>query len=197
MTLSLEIVFDESDQSYNYDDFDDQYSEDHTAKENVDFNLEDENENPWLTANHARRGDIKVELESPNGTISVLLPFRKFDYINAEGYDHWQFMSVHYWGETPTGTWKFKVTYNNSHAKVYARIHNFKIYGTSEVPQAVSQIPENCDPACARGCAAAGADYCDSCADLRDQLTFVCMSNNQTEECVEQYNGYCLRNSLH
>ena len=53
----------------------------------------------------ALRGDIQVELVSPNGTKSILLPYRNYDFVNVEGYDSWPFMSVHYWGENPQGTW--------------------------------------------------------------------------------------------
>lgn len=53
--------------------------------------------------NHAgpRRGDIMIELLSPVGTKSVLLPHRKNDFVNEEGYSDWPFMSVHHWGRIP------------------------------------------------------------------------------------------------
>ena len=35
---------------------------------------------------HPKRGDISIELTSPQGTVSVLLPKRKYDFINDEGY---------------------------------------------------------------------------------------------------------------
>ena len=35
---------------------------------------------------HPKRGDIRVELTSPQGTVSVLLPNRDNDFINDEGY---------------------------------------------------------------------------------------------------------------
>ena len=45
----------------------------------------------WLRDPHPRRGDIKIELTSPQGTNSVLLPYRDYDFVNDEGYDDWPF----------------------------------------------------------------------------------------------------------
>ena len=75
---------------YGYDDFFD-YADGYT-------NIDD-----WLKDSHPRRGNIKVELTSPHGTKSVLLPNRDYDFINEEGYDNWPFMSVHYWGRALLG----------------------------------------------------------------------------------------------
>lgn len=143
----------------------------------------------FLTDDHARRGDIMVELLSPNGTKSVLLPYRKYDFINAEGYESWPFMSLHHWGENPIGTWSIVITYKNSHASVDFIVHNVQLYGTSEVPQSVSRIPQSCDPACDRGCAAYGQQYCDSCKTLRDIDSLNCI--NKCPQNLTEYNGYC------
>lgn len=147
-----------------------------------------------ITSSHTpilyKRGDIKVELVSPSGTESVLLPYRMMDLTYSEGFDHWPLMSLHHWGENPLGTWKLNVRSKNSAFVMAVIIDDFEIYGTSKTPQAVSRIPKKCDPACARGCAAAGAEFCDACADLRDQTTLRCIA---TDECAEQYNGYCLK----
>ena len=198
VTLSLSLSLADYDNQYDYEDFDDHY----TIGKNINFNFDFEDEDsgntrskrdedyPWLTADHARRGDIKVEMVSPSGTTSVLLPYREFDFINTEGYDNWSFMSLHHWGENPLGTWRIMVSYKNSHAKVSVILHNVELYGTSEVPQAVSQIPENCDPACARGCAAAGDEYCDSCVDVRNYETLDCVSACPSN--YAEYNHYCM-----
>ena len=53
----------------------------------------------WLESPHPRRGDVKIELTSPAGTKSVLLPYRNYDFVNEEGYDNWPIMSLHFWGE--------------------------------------------------------------------------------------------------
>ena len=68
----------------------------------------------WLSHPHPRRGDIKIELTSPQGTKSTLLPYRDYDFVNAEGYKSWPFMSVHYWGENPGGTWTLRIHFRSS-----------------------------------------------------------------------------------
>lgn len=45
---------------------------------------------------HQRRGDVVIELESPNGIISVLSPGRKYD-DSRKGFANWVFMSVAHW----------------------------------------------------------------------------------------------------
>ncbi|KAI9843405.1 MAG: pheromone processing endoprotease [Sclerophora amabilis] len=63
-------------------------------------------EHVTLTMNvaHGRRGDLSVELKSPNGVVSHLSATRKFDK-STDGYDDWTFMSVVHWGETGVGNW--------------------------------------------------------------------------------------------
>ncbi|KAF2705389.1 hypothetical protein K504DRAFT_448945 [Pleomassaria siparia CBS 279.74] len=59
-----------------------------------------------LTMNieHQRRGDLSVELLSPDGMTSHLSVTRKDDNA-AEGYLDWTFMSVAHWGEKGIGKW--------------------------------------------------------------------------------------------
>lgn len=61
-----------------------------------------------VTLSYSRRGDISLHLTSPKGTTSTLLPKRRNDR-NIGKFDNWPFMSVHFWGEDPTGTWKLEV----------------------------------------------------------------------------------------
>ena len=131
----------------------------------------------WLESPHARRGDIKIELTSPHGTTSVLLPYRNYDFVNDEGYDDWPFMSVHFWGENPIGTWTLKITYISYSGYVSMSGLSMTLYGTATVPTAVSNIPTSCDPSCARGCSGSGPFACDSCQNYRVASTL---------ECVEQ-----------
>jgi kexin len=49
-----------------------------------------------MNVEHGRRGDISVDLISPNKIVSHLSVTRKFDDI-AVGYDDWTFMSVVHW----------------------------------------------------------------------------------------------------
>ena len=137
-----------------------------------------------------RRGDIMIELQSPAGTKSVLLPHRKNDFVNEEGYSDWPFMSVHHWGENPQGTWSVNVSFASGGASVGVSGVSATVYGTSDVPQAVSRIPSQCSPECARGCAAEGPQFCDACNDNRMPDTLECVSSCPSDLC--SVDGYCV-----
>ena len=134
------------------------------------------------------RGDIQVELTSPQGTTSILLPYRTPDSWPGE-YNNWPFMSVHFWGEDPSGDWTLVVRNRGINGTVIVSDVEFVFYGTTSTPEAISRIPEQCDPACARGCAAAGAMFCDACLQNRDAKTLECVA-----DCAEgqtMRSGYC------
>ena len=118
MSLSIEGVSYYSE--YDYDDLDDYVGD-----------LYD-----WLEDSHPRRGDNKIELTSPQGTKSILLPYRNYDFINAEGYDDWPFMSVHFWGENPIGNWTLKITYKSGSGYVSMSGLSMTLYGTATIPTA-------------------------------------------------------------
>jgi subtilisin-like proprotein convertase family protein len=48
------------------------------------------------------------------GTESQLLTKRRKDKSKM-GFSNWPFMSVHFWGERPEGTWKLAVTNGGEH----------------------------------------------------------------------------------
>jgi kexin len=48
----------------------------------------------WIT--HNRRGDVEVEITSPNGVKSILAARRRLD-ADKDGYPGWRFMSVKHW----------------------------------------------------------------------------------------------------
>ncbi|TIB70057.1 hypothetical protein E3P77_00013 [Wallemia ichthyophaga] len=60
----------------------------------------------WI--DHDRRGDIEVELISPNNVKSVLAKPRRYDG-STEGLNGWKFMSTKHWDENPVGDWKIRV----------------------------------------------------------------------------------------
>ncbi|KAG7092769.1 hypothetical protein E1B28_009092 [Marasmius oreades] len=60
----------------------------------------------WI--GHARRGEVEVEVVSPNGIKSILAGARKGD-IASTGFPGWTFMSVKHWGEDPVGNWTIRV----------------------------------------------------------------------------------------
>ncbi len=54
------------------------------------------------------RGNIMIVLTSPSGTRSTLLFPRERDTF-ADSFEEWPFLSVHFWGEPPQGTWNLEV----------------------------------------------------------------------------------------
>ncbi|WVO14735.1 hypothetical protein L204_102373 [Cryptococcus depauperatus] len=60
----------------------------------------------WI--DHQRRGDVEVEVKSPNSVTSVLSRQRRFDEADT-GFTGWKFMSLKHWDESPVGTWTIKV----------------------------------------------------------------------------------------
>lgn len=48
----------------------------------------------WIT--HDRRGDVEVEVVSPNGVKSILAARRRDD-ADQDGFPAWRFMSVKHW----------------------------------------------------------------------------------------------------
>ena len=134
------------------------------------------------------RGDMKIELTSPSQTVSVLLGYRDGDFSSG-GYLKWPFMSVMFWGENPTGQWVLTVSTQSIFTDVSVSDVAFQFYGSSIVPEAVENIPEECHPMCRRGCAQAGSAYCDACVNLRNAYTYECIGT-----CPQGYverNGYC------
>ncbi|RDL32966.1 Uncharacterized protein BP5553_08405 [Venustampulla echinocandica] len=57
-----------------------------------------------MNVEHTRRGDISVDLVSPDKVISHLSNSRNRDSTES-GYENWTFMSVVHWGESGIGTW--------------------------------------------------------------------------------------------
>ncbi|XP_029927392.1 PC3-like endoprotease variant B isoform X2 [Myripristis murdjan] len=55
------------------------------------------------------RGDLSISLQSPSGTMSLLLDTRPNDASGA-GLKNWTLMTVHCWGEQPQGLWSLQVT---------------------------------------------------------------------------------------
>ena len=66
-----------------------------------------------ISLKYAPRGDLKISLTSPRGTESFLLLPRPKDRV-ASSFDNWPFLSVHYWGEDPTGEWRLKIINDGS-----------------------------------------------------------------------------------
>ncbi|KIJ69114.1 hypothetical protein HYDPIDRAFT_79892 [Hydnomerulius pinastri MD-312] len=77
----------------------------------------------WIS--HTKRGDVEVELVSPNGVKSVLAAPRSQDHAKA-GFQGWRFMSIKHWGEDPVGEWKIKVS-DQSDEKQNGTFHGWRL----------------------------------------------------------------------
>ena len=80
------------------------------------------------------RGNLRIYLQSPSGTRAQLLDNRPHD-ISREGFNNWPFMSVHTWGENPSGRWRLEI-YNDAKNGPDAKLYQWslKLYGTSYDP---------------------------------------------------------------
>ena len=63
-----------------------------------------------ISLNFTRRGDLEVNLTSPLRTTSRLIQYRPGDNFNT--LKNWKILTLHHWGEDPTGVWK--LTLKNS-----------------------------------------------------------------------------------
>lgn len=145
---------------------------------------------PWMENAHPRRGDIRISLTSPQGTESVLLPYRNYDFVNEEGYDDWPFMSVHHWGENPVGQWTLTINFRSHFGHVSMSNLSMMLYGTAVTPQAVQNIPTHCNALCVRGCSGPSSSHCDACTNLRVASTLACV--NSCPNGTHEYHSYCL-----
>jgi len=82
------------------------------------------------------RGSMKIALKSPRGTKSFLLLPRPKDKI-ASTFEDWPFLSVHFWGEDPTGEWQLELSNAGSkqaNADGILKHWQLVLYGTEDVP---------------------------------------------------------------
>lgn len=66
---------------------------------------------------HQRRGDVAVDLISPEGIVSHLGTTRQHD-DSADGFVNWTFMSVKHWGEKGHGSWTLLIKDESNPDKV-------------------------------------------------------------------------------
>ncbi|SCV66924.1 BQ2448_5570 [Microbotryum intermedium] len=85
---------------------------------------------------HTKRGNVEIELTSPQGMKSILARPRRSDDAQT-GYPGWVFMSVKHWDENPVGTWTLRVRdrQEDSH-KHKGKFHSWSIrlWGSSIDP---------------------------------------------------------------
>ena len=136
------------------------------------------------------RGDLRIELISPNGTTSTLIDFRDNDVGSGYYLSH-GFMSVHFWSENPAGEWTLRIMSRNILSPIDNDISStvMTMYGTDVIPQVIANIPMQCDSLCAGGCAREGSQFCDACTNLRNAHTRECIS--VCPSGYQERNGYC------
>ena len=176
VSLSLFVIPSSNDSLLNLTDY-------YDAEKDEDFSVED-----WLESPHPRRGDVEIELDSPSGTSSTLLPHRDYDFINTEGYDNWSFMSVHFWGEDPTGVWTLRTSFRASSGSVF--LANVTLIGYGIAGEFLGNSDRGACENCLRGC----GTVCDVCSELRLNESLACVSicpNTTTE-----YSGYCITGNV-
>uniref|UniRef100_A0A3Q4MDZ7 Proprotein convertase subtilisin/kexin type 5-like n=1 Tax=Neolamprologus brichardi TaxID=32507 RepID=A0A3Q4MDZ7_NEOBR len=149
-----------------------------------------------VNISHGRRGDLSITLTSPLGTTSQLLANRPLDN-STEGFQNWEFMTAHCWGEQAAGEWTLKIQDTPSQKKDgVLEKWSLVIYGTAERPYPAhrerarsAEIPTDsdlseeysgpCDPECSDdGCEGPGPQQCVTC------LHFFLKFKNNTRLCV-------------
>jgi subtilisin-like proprotein convertase family protein len=120
------------------------------------------------------RGDIQINLESPNGTNVTLLQNRPND-IEAGKYNEWPFMSVMFWGENPNGEWTLTISNRNS-SDADITVEKFEFYGVLYTPMVIARIPGECH------------------SDLRNAHTLECINNDKCPPGYAKHHDYCYKN---
>ena len=82
------------------------------------------------------RGDLLLTLLSPQGTESRLTQHRPMDRFRGHSTNltDWVILSLHYWGEDPTGTWKLTWNMGNSRSITIFREDAASALGGFHVP---------------------------------------------------------------
>ncbi|KAI2638384.1 peptidase S8/S53 domain-containing protein [Xylaria nigripes] len=94
-----------------------------------------------MNVEHTQRGDMSVDLISPNNVVSHIAATRGLDKSD-EGYNDWTFMSVAHWGESGIGTWTIVIrdTKVNEHTGAFIDWH-LKLWGESIDPSRSTLLP--------------------------------------------------------
>lgn len=95
----------------------------------------------FVSIEYSKRGDLHINITSPNGTNTMLLSERSGD-LSSDGFNNWPFMSVHTWGEDPTGTWQIRIN-DRTGTNNKGKIKGFKLvlHGTFDQPDYIKNGP--------------------------------------------------------
>ncbi|XP_071510432.1 proprotein convertase subtilisin/kexin type 7-like [Diadema antillarum] len=87
---------------------------------------------------HAMRGKLRIELECPSGTRSVIGARRKKDN-SRDGLRNWTFSTVRCWGEEAVGIWRLSITDFSSSGGGVLDEWSLSLYGSNMQPEDVAE----------------------------------------------------------
>ncbi|OWF48429.1 Proprotein convertase subtilisin/kexin type 6 [Mizuhopecten yessoensis] len=130
-----------------------------------------------ITLNYKRRGDLSINLVSPSGTNSTILPKRNRDMSDG-GFKGWEFLSVHFWEENPAGSWKLVIVdqinpYAGNDQQGTLVNWSLVLYGTKDKPVNLKEAPSSvtptytCHSECVDTCKGPNPEDCTSCKHYR------------------------------
>jgi subtilisin-like proprotein convertase family protein len=106
-------------------------------------NLRVEHVTVAVNITHTSRGNLKVTLTSPSGTVSRLAEVHSDSGDNypatdpEKNYPNWKFMTVRNWGENAAGTWRLKITDESASGNTTGgtlTAVTMEVFGSSTVP---------------------------------------------------------------
>ena len=100
----------------------------------------------FIGYDHVKRGNLKIVLTSPSGTVSALHPSKRGENTTLPEGTKWELMTVSNWGESPAGDWTLSITDERLDAADLSAINYLKswdisIYGRYATSAYPSQSP--------------------------------------------------------
>ncbi|XP_063434266.1 furin-like protease kpc-1 isoform X1 [Mytilus trossulus] len=168
-----------------------------------------------ITLNFHRRGNAVIHITSPSGTKSTILPQRPNDIMKG-GFRDWAFLSVQFWEENPSGTWKLEIDDHRSNSAWEANSPLLKgtltswslvLHGTKSNPinlksdvgrstppttPVMSTIPpKNCHEECLGSCTGTGPEDCLACKHVKLESSGTCLLTCPTG--TREFQSVCLQ----
>ncbi|XP_078485730.1 furin-like protease kpc-1 isoform X2 [Ciona intestinalis] len=154
-----------------------------------------------ITLSHPRRGSLKIFLVSPSGTVSNILQRRDYDRSSG-GFNDWEFMTTHHWGENPMGVWllriediPYRLRYREPRRGML-RKWQLLFYGTQTHPQPnfhfnnCDAFPQDhCHSEC-NGCCGYGPHECRACRHVSTPQG-MCIASCDRSQYVEPGSNIC------
>ncbi|XP_025829565.1 furin-like protease 1 isoform X2 [Agrilus planipennis] len=147
-----------------------------------------------LTIISQRRGDLRIQLISPMGTRVMLLAHRANDMSKA-GFNHWPFMSVHSWGESPLGIWQLEIHNDDRLLDAEVRAWDLILYGTATAI-AIDNKNTNAKPSTTETFEHNSIDEFNERIEMKKNTTnvehSVSMVASSSSDCVKSNGRFCL-----